>query len=95
MFTASWVKIAAAMMAITISGCGTIKFGDKKLNSRYVYAQSAVTPIRNVSASAEHTKFGLGCGLTREQYDAVYDAALAEAEGANVLADYTTDYNVL
>jgi hypothetical protein len=84
---------SATVMALV--GCGTIKFGDRKLNSRYVYAESVVTPSRNVSVSAQHTSFGLRCGFTTEQYEAAYDEALAQVEGANVLLDYTTDYDIL
>jgi hypothetical protein len=75
-----------------VSGC-TSKVGDRKLNSRYVYAQSTVTPLRNVTASASHSKVGLSCGFTREEYETVYDAALAQDPSANVLLDYSITYD--
>jgi len=86
---------ATLIMALTLSGCGTQKFGERKLNSRYVYALSSVTPMQNVSASAQTTSFGLSCGFSRQQYEAVYDDALSQVPGANILLDYNTDYETL
>jgi hypothetical protein len=83
---------ATVMIALTLSGCGTQKYGNESLNSRYVHSVSTVTPMKNVSASAKTTSFGLTCGFSREQYEAVYDEALSQVPGANILLDYTTDY---
>jgi hypothetical protein len=89
-------RIAAYFLLIAAlgfaAGC-TNKVGDRKLNSRYVYAQSTVTPLRNVTASASHTKFFISCGFTREEYESVYDEALAQDPSANVLLDYSVTYS--
>jgi hypothetical protein len=70
-----------------MAGC-TSEFGNRILNSRYVYEEySKVTPQGNVAAAAENTGF-MTCGFTREDYEAVYDEALAQAPDANVLLNY-------
>jgi hypothetical protein len=70
----------------------TSKFGDRKLNSRYVYAQSTVTPLRNVTASGITRGLGFTCGFTREEFEEVYDEALAQDPSANILLDYFVTY---
>lgn len=61
------------------------------LNSRYVYAKGSVTPLRNVSARKKITGF-IGCGFSREQFNEVYDEALAQDPAANILIDYSVTY---
>jgi hypothetical protein len=82
-------------MMTMLQGCGTLNVGDQQLNDRYVYARSQVTPIRNVSASGDHTSYGLVCGFSREAHDSVYDKALSQAEGANLLLNVTTNYKTV
>jgi hypothetical protein len=82
-------------VALALTGCGVMRFGDKKLNSRYVYARSEVTPLRNVATTVETTRFGLTCGFSTAEYEAAYDEALSQVADANILLDYTTDYEIL
>ena len=90
-FRIALYSLLAASLSFA-NGC-TSKVGDRKLNSRYVYAQSTVTPLRNVTASASRTKLGISCGFTREEYESVYDEALAQDPSANVLLDYSITYD--
>lgn len=83
------VMLIAVLVGLT-SSC-TSKVGDRNLNSRYVYSQGSVTPLRNVSAQKKISGF-FGCSFTRKQFDEVYDEALAQDPAANVLLDYSITY---
>jgi hypothetical protein len=86
--------LLAGLLVTSFTAC-TSKFGDRKLNSRYVYAQSTVTPLRNVSASGTTRGFGIACGFTREEFERVYDEALAQDPTANILLDYFVTYETM
>jgi hypothetical protein len=86
--------LLAALFVTSLAAC-TSKFGDRKLNSRYVYAQSTVTPLRNVTASGTTRGLGFTCGFTREEFEKVYDEALAQDPNANILLDYFVTYETM
>jgi hypothetical protein len=86
--------LLVALSVTSLTAC-TSKFGDRKLNSRYVYAQSTVTPLRNVTASGTTQGLGFTCGFTREEFEKVYDEALAQDPNANILLDYLVTYDTM
>jgi hypothetical protein len=87
----SWIPVTIVVAILGITSACTSKIGDRVLNSRYVYAKSSVTPLRNVSAQKKISGF-FGCSFTRAQFDEVYDEALAQDHAANILLDYGVTY---
>ncbi|MEL7470467.1 MAG: hypothetical protein AAFN27_18575 [Pseudomonadota bacterium] len=81
----------AVLIATVLVGACSQKVGDRQLNSRFVYAESDVTPLQNTSASKELTGI-LNCSFSRTQFNEVYDEALGKVTGANVLLDYDVTY---
>ena len=82
------------VMGLFAAGCVT-KAGDRLISTNFSYPNSNVTPLREVEASTP-SKFSVFFPRTMSRNNVVElkDAALAQAEGADILINVRTDTTV-
>ena len=85
-----WSLSLMACVGLAI-GC-TAKFGAQQLNTQFVYPNSNVKILGPVTASiTKQGIMGWGTIPTADEVRSVYDEALAERQGANVLVNFSEE----
>lgn len=93
-----WIKSCFFVLSfILITGC-TMKAGGLNPNTQFVYPNSNVKILGPVEADiSKWTVLGIGAFFEPDEIRAVYDEALSQQEGANVIVNFdessvTTSY---
>lgn len=73
-----------------VAGCST-KTGNFITQSRFSYPNSNVTPLGHVEASITKTTFVINPSFDEQDARDLYEKALAQKPGADLLIDYKAD----
>ena len=85
--------IIVLLFTTALAGC-TIKGGTMVTNSAYVYPNSNVTPLGQVSGEWKNTSFFIPYTLKPADIERLVDNALEKTPGADVLIDYGFDTKI-
>ena len=86
----TFVCLVALSGCLMLSGC-TMQYGHQVPNSQFAYANSNVTALGPVKAEITKSRWFAGPQLTIDDIKGVYNEALGQAEGANILINYKED----